>query len=269
MSRFQHFAKRRAWLVLGLFMLACDPWFAYSPFEAQLEEAYHGTHQKNLDRIEALDMQDSRTFNIALLSDPHYHFRKLEDAIAHINAQGDYTFAVVTGDLTENGLMREFIFFHDTMSRLKIPYLTTIGNHDYLANGEMVYAQMFGAGNYTYTVNNVKFVFFDNVTLESEMDPDMNWLSAALDDGHVYDHVIPFSHIPPYDTQMRNHRRQFHELLLINNISLSLHGHRHDFSIEDVYGDGVRYVTISSPQKRTYTRLTVSPTGLEVQKIEY
>ena len=249
--------------------LSCDPWFAFSPYDASLDEAYHGTTGKNLAGINATDAGDSKPFKIAVLSDPHYHFSKLEDAIVHINRNDEYAFAIVTGDLSENGLKQEFIYFYQIMAGLKIPHLTVIGNHDYLSNGEDVYRQMYGPYNYAFIFNNVKFVMFDNTTIESGQDPDMDWLATSLVNDGGYDHVIPFAHIPPYDGQMRNHRSEYHSLMVENNISTSIHGHRHDFSIEHPYGEGVRYITVSSPQKREYTELSITPAGIEVQKIEY
>lgn len=254
-------------IIAGLF--SCDPWFAHSPYEADLDPAYHGTTEKNLTIINAADAGDSKPFKVALLSDPHYHFSKLHDAIMHINKNGDYAFVIVTGDLSENGLMQEFIFFYESMKELRLPYLTVIGNHDYLSNGELVYNQMFGSNNYSFVFNNVKFVMFDNTTLESGKDPDMDWFSDNLHNDHGYDHVIPFSHIPPYDTQMKNHSRAYHELMVKNDIKASIHGHKHEFSLEESYGDGVRYLTVSSPQYRTYSELTITPTGIEIEKIEY
>lgn len=255
-------------LFAAVWSASCDQWFAYSPYEAHLDKAYHGTTEKNLALIKALD-SDDRTFKVALLSDPHYHFRKLDDAIAHINAQGDYEFAIVAGDLSDNGLKQEFVYFYESMRKLKIPYLTVIGNHDYLSNGEIIYSQMFGHNNYSFVVNNVKFVMFDNTTLESSREPDMEWLASALRNESGYDYVIPVSHIPPYDQQMKNHYQNFHELLVLNDIRLSVHGHRHEFSKENVFGDGIEFLTTSSPQKRRYTELTISPQGLSVKKIDY
>lgn len=147
---------------------SCDPWFAFSPYEAQLDAVYHNTTNLNLALMKASDANDSKPFKVAVLSDTHYHFSKLEDAVGHINRKGDYAFAVVSGDIAENGLKQEFIYFHNIMAQLKIPYLTTIGNHDYLSNGEKVYRQMFGPFNYTFVYNNVKFVVFDNTTYESK-----------------------------------------------------------------------------------------------------
>jgi len=261
--------KKAVWLLFTVGLLSCDPWFAYSPYESNVKAFYRETNQKNLERIAALDNGDSRPFKVALLADPHYHYGKLEEAVAHINRDPGYSFAVVVGDLTENGLMQEFVYFHETMSYLKIPYLTVIGNHDYLAQGERVFDQMFGPLNYTFVFNGTKFVLFDNNTIESGKEPDFEWVSHELINPGNVDRVIPISHVPPYDVQMEKYRDLYHELLVRNGIGLSVHGHRHDYSLEKVFGDNIEYLTISSPQKRTYTALTVSPTGVEVQKITY
>ena len=263
------FRKLMLYLVLAAIISSCDPWFAYSPYDAQLETAYHATTEKNLERIKSFNAGDSKTFKVALLSDPHYHYAKLEDAIAHINKDPGYVFVIVAGDITENGLKQEFVFFHETMARLKIPYLTVIGNHDYLSNGEAVYQQMYGDYNYSFVFDNSKFVLFDNNTIESKKEPDLEWFARELVNDGGYDHVIPFAHIPPYDVQMERYHKKYHELIVKNKIPVSIHGHRHDFSVEEVYGDGTRYVTISSPQKRTYTELIISPVAIEVKKIEY
>lgn len=262
--------RRKAFglLLVGIFV-SCDPWFQYSPYQANVDPLYRATNANNLALIAAKNEGDSKPFKVALLSDPHYHFGKLEDAVDQINKDPDYAFAIVAGDLTENGLLQEYIYFHEVMSQLRIPYVTIIGNHDYLANGEMVYEQMYGPLNYSFVFNNTRFVLFDNNTIESGKEPDLEWVAKELENGGNYDHVIPIAHIPPYDVQMQKYRDRYHELLLSNGINLSVHGHRHDFSLENVYGDDVAYLTISSPQKRTYTALSVTPTVIEVEKIEF
>lgn len=250
-------------------LASCDPWFAYSPYEAQLDEVYHNTTELNLALINAADADDSQPFKVAVLSDTHYHFSKLEDAVEHINREGDYAFAIVTGDIAENGLKQEFVYFYNIMKKLKIPYLTAIGNHDYLSNGEKVYRQMFGDFNYTFVYNQVKFVLFDNTTYESRKAPEMDWLASAVVKDGGYDHVVPMAHIPPYDGQMEKYAAQYHRLMVENDIRVSVHGHKHDFSVAQPYGDGVRYITVSSPQKRTYTELAITSDAIDVKKIEY
>lgn len=268
--RIAYIIRRKAiGLLLISIFVSCDPWFSYSPYEADVNANRRNTTEKNLALIQQQNHEDSKPFKVALLADPHYHFSKLEDAIDHINKDPEFVFAIVAGDLTENGLLQEFIYFHDAMSRLRVPYLTVIGNHDYLANGEMVYEEMYGPVNYSFTFNNTRFVLFDNNTIESGKEPDLDWIERELVNDSNYDHVVPVAHVPPYDVQMEKYRDRYHTFLFKNGINLSVHGHRHDFSLEKVFGDDIEYLTISSPQKRTYTALSVSPTSIEVQKIEY
>ena len=254
-------------LIAGL--VSCDPWFSFSPYESRLEEVYHDITAENLALLRERSTGDSQPFKIALLSDTHYHFSKLDEAIVDINKRGYFDFAIVTGDIADNGLKQEFVYFHESMKNLTIPYLTVIGNHDYLSNGEAVYTQMFGEYNYTFVFNNVKFVMFDNVRWESEKVPEFEWFKGQLKNGHRYDHVIPFSHIPPFDGQMEEFRERFHRLLVDHEIGFSIHGHSHDFSLQELYGDGTMYHTISSPQNNAYSEMTITPGGIEIQKIEF
>lgn len=72
------------------------------------------------------------TVRIAHLSDIHFG-GELKDAVeASLQAVADFepTVVVVTGDLTLNGLPREFRAARDWLSRLSRPVLATPGNHD-------------------------------------------------------------------------------------------------------------------------------------------
>ena len=66
------------------------------------------------------------------------------------------------------------------MKNLNKPYLTVIGNHDYLSNGEVIYKQMFGDYNYSFEFNKNKFILFDDIIIESNNNPDFNWLSMQF-----------------------------------------------------------------------------------------
>ena len=256
-------------LVLALWLGACDPWFSYSPYESRLEESYIDITAANLALIRAGSAGDSKPFNVALVSDTHYHYANLDDAIADINQRASFDFVVVTGDITDNGLKQEFVFFHESMKKLTIPYVTVIGNHDYLSNGEDVYSLMFGDFNYTFVYNNVKFVLFDNVLWESEKVPDFAWLAGELSRSHQYDHVLPLSHIPPTDGQMAEFRNDFHDMLVRNNVRLSIHGHSHKYTLEDIYGDGILYHTVPTPQDREYSSISISADSVHIEKISY
>jgi 3',5'-cyclic-AMP phosphodiesterase len=194
-----------------------------------------------------------------------------------INKKDDILFIIVTGDITENGLQKEFELFHRIMASSRKPYLTVIGNHDYLSNGALVYQKMYGPVNYSFTFQNVKFVMWDNVLWESNKRPDWDWFETELaespadgtNNARPYTHVIPFSHIPPTDGQMELDRKLLHELLQQHRINLSIHGHKHEYSLTDVYEDGIQYLTVGSPQKRVYAELTITPDAVKVERIDY
>jgi 3',5'-cyclic-AMP phosphodiesterase len=254
----------------------CDNPFSFSPFEARTPDELRNTTEKNLRMIEEIDNSHDTVYSVALLSDSHYHFDDLRDAIEDINARKDIAFLIVAGDITENGLQKEFELFHRIMAGSNRPYLTVIGNHDYLSNGAEVYRQMFGPFNYSFTFQRVKFVMWDNVQWESNKYPDWEWLANSLsepaaekEERNAYHHVIPFSHIPPYDGQLSADAAAFHELLRVNKIAVSIHGHKHEYSDYELYGDGIHYVSIGSPQKRGYVILTITPHTVSVRKMDY
>ena len=253
-------------------MAGCERPFSYSPFEAAVPDEAKNLTEKNLERIRERELATADNFKIAVLSDAHYHFNDLRDAIAQINADTTVAFVVVTGDLTENGLLKEFEIFHKLMSALNKPYLTVIGNHDYLSNGGEVYRQIFGPVNYSFIFKDLKFIIWDNVRWESNNEPDWAWFREEVgyrnEGQQEASRIIPFSHIPPTDGQLADSAATIHKLFSENNIHLSIHGHKHEYSNEELY-PGIRYVTIGSPDKRGYVELLISPDSLHATKIRF
>ena len=249
--------------------LSCENPFSFSPYETIVKEEYRNTTQKNLLLIDSLDRQESGPFKVALIADTHYHFDDLHDALSVINTKKDILFVLICGDIAESGLLNDYVYFHKVMQYSSKPYLTVIGNHDYLSNGSTIYRDMFGDYNYTFTFNNVKFVLFDNVFWESKKIPDFNWLEDQLNNQQGYDHIIPFMHIPPFDQQFANHHERYHQLLVDYDIGFSIHGHRHEYDLRDMYGDGIQILSIGSPSKRSYCELTVTPQQISVEQIHF
>jgi 3',5'-cyclic-AMP phosphodiesterase len=261
-------------LICSSFFWSCDDPFSYSPYEVNISESIRNTTQKNLQLIALSDTTSTLPFKIALLADTHYYFEELTQALKLINEQKDIAFIIVAGDVTENGLQKEFELFYETMASSRLPYLTVIGNHDYLSNGAPVYTQLFGPLNYSFTYHGVKFVMWDNVRWESNKMPDWQWLRAEInqvtDEQHsAYHHIVPVSHIPPYDPQMIDSAAAYHQLLRDHGIRMSVHGHKHEYSLEKTYGDDVEYLTIGSPQKHAYAILTIGDEHITSEKVDY
>jgi 3',5'-cyclic-AMP phosphodiesterase len=256
-------------------LMACDRPFSYSAFDAVTPARFRNTTEDNLAKLKDRDTSTTETFRIAVLADAHYHFDDLEDALRDINSKKDISFIIVAGDLTENGLLEEFRLFHDIMSRSKIPYLTVIGNHDHLSNGELVYAEMYGPRNYSFLFNKVKFVMWDNVLWESNASPDWDWfrrevaIASDKDSDKQFNQIIPFSHIPPFDGQLADSATTLNELLVSNRIKASIHGHKHEYSNLPLFGDEVQYVTVGSPEKRAYALMTISADTVLIEQEKF
>lgn len=257
-------------LILLALLPGCEKPFSYSLYDAHVVGEYRYTTEKNLQQLAAFDTGYRETIRVALLADTHYHFDELNDAIQDINKRSEALLTFLIGDITEHGLLSEYVFIRQIMERLTVPYLTVIGNHDYLANGETIYQQMFGNFNYSFVFDNIKFIIFDDVFWESEKTPDFLWLKKELEDKEDYRHVFVVAHIPPFDDQLRDeYKRLYHRLLVENGVALSIHGHAHKYSLEELYGDGVFYLTVPSPQKRSYCELVIDASGVRVEKFDY
>ena len=275
LNKVKYVSKLPAAVIYLIVSVTCSDPFSYSPFEVDVKDDYKNTTEKNLNKIYDSDTVISNVFKVALIADSHYHYDNLTDAIADMNRR-DFSFIIVIGDITENGLTKEFEIFHGIMSQANVPYLTVIGNHDYLSNGGRTYGKMYGPANYSFTFKSVKFIAWDNVLWESEKEPDYKWFEECLKNSvdenigkQRYHHIIPLAHIPPSDQQMEQYKTRFQQLLKEKGISLSVHGHKHRFSEQELFDDGIKCLTVGSPQYRAYTELSISPETISIQKIEY
>lgn len=253
---------------------ACDDPFSYSPFEADVRPSFRDLNASNLEKISRMDTTADSPFKVALISDTHFHFNKLADAIDDINSKGDYSFIIVTGDITENGLLKEYEIFHQIMSDADIPYITVIGNHDHLSNGALIYQKMYGPLNFTFAFKHVKFVAWNNTVWESDREPDMSWLdealgsSAAEDTTYQAQSMIIVSHIELHNDQLHEQHDELVNILAKHSVSLALNGHGHTY-YTGVSLNNLPHVTIGSVQHRGYAELVVNGHEIMINKIDY
>jgi 3',5'-cyclic-AMP phosphodiesterase len=259
-------------LVLFLFTsVQCKKIFEFSPYEVNLDEKYLNTTLKNLQRLNNINQQfDDTVFTVGLLSDLHYFYDDLRAARDFIHSRNKIDFVIITGDLVDQGLEEEFKMLHDAMSSLSVPYLTVIGNHDYLSNGENIYDKMFGPRNYFFSFSNTKFIMFDDVFWESEKRPDFAWLANQFNDRPQYAHVIVCNHIPAHTDQFDAEGRNTYYSILSNaNVELSINGHQHLYERGNFLGEGLHSVILPSVEKRYLVELTVSPSKLRLDTLKF
>lgn len=217
-------------LTLAGVLQGCELRFDYSPYDIIVESKYRGLTAENLAKLKEYDTGES-SFKIAFITDTHTFYDEFEDAVKAINERDDIDFIIHGGDLTLSALHKEFTWFNEIMAKLDKPFLTVIGNHDYLSNGEAIYQKSFGVNNYTFTFRGCKFVMFDNIIWENgNKDPDFDWFKENLKNDNDYNFVIPVSHIPPWGDQYNyGNSFVFNHIMEENNIQLSIHGHTHNY----------------------------------------
>lgn len=246
----------------------CNKVFEFSPYEAGVKEEYLNTTAQNLTDISAIPLQGD-SFSIAVISDSHYFYDNLKMVLDDINKRDEVLFVICTGDIAHQGLLKEFELFYETMRELQKPYITVIGNHDYRSNGELIYKDIFGAFNYSFSFGGVKFVLFDDVVWESNKSPDFNWLSSQIIDGNDYNQTFVFSHIPPNSDQFDDHMEETYRALMDeNDIDLSVHGHSHKYLFDDMYNSGMDYLWIPDLKEPKYCIVDVWNTSFNVELIE-
>jgi predicted phosphodiesterase len=263
------FAKGCLILQAVLSISGCRP-FEFSPYEVPPESVEGASSRTldNLERIDALAKAAGRGFAFALLADSHDRYDALEDAVASINADSSIRFTVAAGDFTQYGLLREYEWFRDCMSGLRAPFVTAIGNHDALSNGSLIYRRMFGPLDYSFTYMGVRFVVANTNRWEFPFEvPDWTWLEAELAAADSL-RVFHVSHVAPFGDQFdEGAGRRYREILARHRVDLSLHGHQHNFHHKEMFGDGVPYLVADDVGDRNYVKVTVSDTGVAVDRV--
>jgi 3',5'-cyclic AMP phosphodiesterase CpdA len=244
-------------LIVALLFTGCRKTFEYSPFSGETLKEHTGLRtEANIQELRNARSSETGAFKVAFLADTHYFMDELEEAIKQINAGSDIDFVVIAGDMSDQGLTKEYIQFYDLAKQINKPVFTVIGNHDYLANAEDIYADMFGAVNYTLDHRGYRFIFFDNIFWEKNATPDFNWLneqaSAANASGMQ---PVLISHIPFFGDQYDSASRRRHtDIVAQQNIKLSVHGHQHSYSYTpvDENNDAHKCLVVPAVGKRSY-----------------
>lgn len=125
-------------------------------------------------------------------------FSQILDQINEINP----VFVVDNGNLVFGGEPNKYRLFYETVSKLRVPLYTTLGNHDIRENGKPTYTKLFGPPYYSFDYGNDYFVFLDSSRgwIEKRTIPEEQyvWLESDLQKA-TGKRIFVISHIPPVD----------------------------------------------------------------------
>ncbi len=248
-------------------LISCSDVFNISPYDTLASDGTRDLTQKNIQLWRDHAGSDT-SMTIAFTSDPHFYYGVLSDVIGHINSDQEVDVVIVPGDLTDQGLLQEFDWFTDVMMDLNKPWIATIGNHDHLGNGRMIYEEMFGLRNFVVDLNGYRFIFFDDTVWESAFPVDLEWLENALAtaDGSI---PIVITHIPITDDQMADGTGdRIRELLELYNVRSFVHGHLHGYIDHPSPNGGVHYLGIPWPREGQYVQVELNGPEIQIERIQ-
>lgn len=255
-------------IISTLLLTSCEA-FEETPFSMGSRHLY--LNNKNYQELLNSVPNDS-IVRFAFIGDTQRFYDDTEEAVEKINSIPDIDFTIISGDLTDFGLLYEFDQMDRILNKLYKPYFSVIGNHDIVANGVEIFKDYYGDLNTSIEYLNVKFLLFNTNGVSTGFDgtaPNMNWLKTQLDISTDNKWVIGVSHIPPnnvdFDPALKS---QYEETLSeYPNFLVSLHGHNHNMA--DWQTNGVDYINSSSTSKKELIVITLSDTGYTKEVFEF
>ena len=249
-------------------LLSCKR-FMFHPNEIRPQAK--ALNARNIEKIKALPPK--QTFSFILLGDTQRFYDEVDDFIDHANAADSISFVLIAGDLVDFGLNREYNWIAEKFGKLKIPYVAVIGNHDMLANGRNIFAEMFGPENFSFCYGTTKFILLNSNSREVNYNgalPDINWLRQQLNDAEA-ENIFVLSHVPPFSVDFdRNLEDDYAGLLAAQpKTRLSMHGHEHKYKYLQPYENGPPYLVAAATQKHSYVLVTVNSKQISLTETFY
>ncbi len=243
----------------------------YSPNQVISSTSRSNLTQTNLDKL--MKQVPGDTIQIVHFGDTHHFYKDLKDLVISVNNLEGIDFLVNAGDMTDYGLLQGYEWSTDIFDSFRYPYFTSVGNHDKVANGELVYKTMFGDLNYYFTYGKFRFVFIDTNPDMFRFDgsiPDLTWLSYALADTNNYVNAIVVFHIPPYHADFDETLSSlFCEQLKQNKkILLCMYGHTHHFATGTICSE-VPFYCSTTPNQRVYWTYKIWPGGFHADTTKF
>jgi Icc-related predicted phosphoesterase len=252
----------RALPLIGVLACAC---LRTSPYGADPDE--RDLNRKNRDALLRRPGPGRLTF--VAISDTHDAYDDLAESAQRISADADVSLVVHAGDISNQGLLQEFVWSDRALREFTMPVLMSIGNHDAISAGKEIYWRMYGPYDHSFVWADLKWVFVNSNTLEFGRNvPDRAWVLREVSDRQGARGVVLVTHQSP--TSVNDFRggdlRQFwRELLDTGAVTLFIHGHLDDFRYSRVGGTPVVQCSTFA-EHRTYAKIMIDGAALEVQR---
>ena len=186
-------------------------------------------------RIAPPDADTPGPFQFALLSDVQEAIDRLVDIHERINSERGVRFLLGAGDLTRQGGADELECYQRELRSLRVPYYTTLGNHELGTDDGRAWQQYFGRASFRFVYRGVQFSMIDSGS--ATLDPLVyDWLDGWLREGEDRLHIAAM-HVPPVDPigvrngsfASRNEAAKLLVKLATAGVDLTVYGHIHSY----------------------------------------
>lgn len=245
----------------------------YHPYDGRVK-GETDINAKNIKRIEDV-CAGKTTIRFAVISDTQRWYDETEDVVKALNQRDDLDFVLHTGDTSDFGATKEFMWMRDILQDLKFPYTVLLGNHDCLGDGLEVFKTIFGHENYSFMAGNVRFVCLNTNALEfdySQPVPDFTFMEELLKDKNpVHEKTIVAMHACPYSEVFNNNVAKPFELYInqFPELQFCVYGHGHQVQVDDIFNDGVLYYQCCNIKKRKYLVFTITPEDYKYEVVQF
>ncbi len=255
----------------------CDM-FEYHPYSTEFEGRTN-IHAASIEQIERL-CKDKEEITFAFITDTQGSNTNMQNAIRLIRERGDIDFIVHGGDQTDFGLPKEFMWCRDLLETSGLPYVSVIGNHDCLGNGEHTFEYIYGTPNFTFNAGYIHFVCLNTVALEYDYShpvPDFNFIEEDIATVNKLNaekdsikRTIAVMHSRPGDDQFNNNVGKVFNLYVAQYPNLfCVNGHNHCDDVSDIFDNGIIYYGCTNIKERAYYVFKIRKDGYDFEKITF
>lgn len=253
-------------------LLSCNS-DEYSPNQKFNRNSAVAVNNREISELRVKDI--GAAIKIAVSGDTQRSYKEAEAFVEYINSRDDIDFVILNGDISDFGLLAEFDGVYKIYNRLKVPFISVIGNHDLVANGLDVYKRMFGDLNFTFSYAGIKFVCHDTNGREYDFNgstPNMSWLRQNLKPGINERWTVAFSHVPPTDADFDPSLADAYQNIMNQTpgVIASVHSHQHSTqSIHYQNNQGIPFIITNAIVKRGFSILNIANGQLVAQEVSF
>ena len=259
-------------LLIFLFTTGCNSdllgLFRSTDLDERLKEQNNFKFLRHEDR----NISVGEEYSFIVVSDTHiengntFGLEKLKDVIA---ADSSIKFAVITGDITQNGSRKDIETFITLARSLGIPCYPVIGNHDIYFDNWTHWKNLIGSTRYRINGDGTTLFMLDSANLFFGKEQ-LDWLEREIKKTQgrvfVFTHVNLFSISPVIIQQLPDVRERARLIsILSGRCDIMFMGHNHHGSTRET--GGVIFLTAESfIDNKIYYLVSVTKTGISYKQ---